>query len=199
MMNRRIFTTLFAGALLAGPALAGAAAFAQNPNWTIDKNHAEVNFQIKHAGVSTVRGSIGNVTGTVVWDEKDLSKASVNATIDATTVSTNNDARDKHLKSPDFFNVEKFPTITFKSSSVTRSNGKLQVIGDLTLAGVTKSVTLDVDGPTAPVKGMRGGLVMGFSATGLIKRSDFNFGAKYGQPILGDEVKFTIDLEADQQ
>ncbi len=197
-MNRRIFTSLFAGTLLAGASLVGTAAFAQNTNWTIDKNHAEVNFQITHAAVSTVRGSIGGVTGAVVWDEKNLAKSSVTATIDATTVSTNNEARDKHLKSPDFFNVEKFPTITFKSSSVTRVNGKLQVIGDLTLAGVTKSVTLDVDGPTPPVKGMRGGLVMGFSATGLIKRSDFSFGSKYGQPILGDDVKFTIDLEADQ-
>ncbi len=192
-MNRRLFTTLFAGMLFAGTA-----ALAQT-TWTIDKNHTQVDFQIRHAAVSNVRGSLSNVTGTVVWDEKDLSKASVNAVIDATTVSTNNDSRDKHLKSPDFFNVEKFPTLTFKSTSVTRSGGKLQVIGDLTLAGVTKSVTLDVDGPTAPVKGMQGGLVTGFSATGTIKRSDFNFGSKYSTPILGDEVKFTLDLEADQK
>jgi polyisoprenoid-binding protein YceI len=194
-MNSRLFTTLFAGLLLAGAAVS---ASAQKTDWTIDKNHTQVNFQITHAAVSTVRGSISNITGTVVWDEKNLAKSSVTATIDATTVSTNNEARDKHLKSPDFFNVEKFPTLTFKSTSVTKANGKLQVIGDLTLAGVTKSVTLDVDGPTAPVKGMRGGLVMGFSATGLIKRSDFSFGSKYSSPILGDEVKFTIDVEADQ-
>jgi polyisoprenoid-binding protein YceI len=193
-MNRRIFTALVAGVLFAGTA-----AFAQSSTWTIDKNHAEVNFQIRHAAVSTVRGSIGGVTGTVIWDPKDLSKASVTATIDTTTVNTNNDARDKHLKSADFFNIEKFPTMTFKSTAVTRVDGKLQVVGDLTLAGVTKPVTLDVDGPTAPVKGMRGGLVTGFSATGTIKRSDFGFGSKFGEPILGDEVKFTIDLEADQQ
>jgi polyisoprenoid-binding protein YceI len=192
-MNRRLFTALAAGILLAATS-----AFAQSSTWTIDKNHTQIEFQIRHAAVSNVRGSISNVTGTVVWDEKDLSKASVNAVMDATTVSTNNDARDKHLKSPDFFNVEKFPTLTFKSTSVTRVNGKLQVIGDLTLAGVTKSVTLDVDGPTAPVKGMRGGLVTGFSATGTIKRADFNFGQKYTAPILGDDVKFTIDVEADQ-
>jgi polyisoprenoid-binding protein YceI len=192
-MNRRIFS-LAAVAVL----LSGTAALAQSSTWTIDKNHTQVDFQIRHAAVSNVHGSLSNVTGTVVWDEKDLSKASVSAVIDATTVSTNNEARDKHLKSPDFFNVEKFPTLTFKSTSVTRANGKLQVIGDLTLAGVTKSVTLDVDGPTAPVKGMHGGLVTGFSASGLIKRSDFNFGQKYTAPILGDEVKFTLDLEADQ-
>jgi polyisoprenoid-binding protein YceI len=194
-MNRRLFTSLFAGVLLASSFVA---ASAQASNWTIDKNHSQINFEIRHMGVSNVRGSLSSITGTVVWDEKDLSKASVNATIDATTVSTNNDGRDKHLKSPDFFNVEKYPTLTFKSTSVTRANGKLQVIGDLTLAGTTKSVTLDVDGPTPPIKGMKGGLVTGFSATGLIKRSDFGFGSKYGVPILGDEVKFTIDLEADQ-
>ncbi len=193
-MNRRLFTTLAAGLLLTGTA-----AFAQNPNWTIDKNHAEVNFETRHMAVSTVRGSLSGVTGTVVWDEKNLAKSSVTATIDATTVTTNNEGRDKHLKSPDFFDVEKFPTLTFKSTSVTRVNGKLQVIGDLTLAGVTKSVTLDVDGPTAPVKGMRGGLVMGFSATGLIKRSDFSFGTKsMASAAIGDDVKFTIDIEADQ-
>lgn len=193
-MNRRHFTAIVVGLLLAG-----SAAFAQNPNWTIDKNHAQVDFQTSHMAVSTVRGSISGITGTIVWDEKNLSKSSVMATIDATTVTTANDARDKHLKSPDFFNVEKFPTLTFKSTSVTRVNGKLQVIGDLTLIGVTKSVTLDVDGPTAPVKGMRGGLVMGFSATGLIKRADFGFGTKsMASAAIGDDVKFTIDIEADQ-
>jgi polyisoprenoid-binding protein YceI len=193
-MNRRIFTALVAGVLLTGTA-----AFAQSSTWTIDKNHSQTDFQIRHLGVSNVRGSISGITGTVVWDEKDISKSSVNATIDATTVNTNNDARDKHLKSPDFFNIEKYPTITFKSTSVVRTNGKLQVVGDLTLAGVTKSVTLDVDGPTPPVKGMRGGLVTGFSASGVLKRSDFTFGSKFSEPILGDEVKFTIDVEADQQ
>ena len=192
-MNRRLFTALIAGVLLAG-----STAFAQSSTWTIDKNHSQINFEIRHAAVSNVRGSISNITGTVVWDEKNLAKASVEATIDTNTVSTNNDARDKHLKSAEFFNVEKFPTMTFKSTSVTRANGKLQVIGDLTLAGVTKPVTLDVDGPTAPVKGMKGGLVTGFSATGTIKRADFNFGQKYTAPILGDDVKFTIDVEADQ-
>jgi polyisoprenoid-binding protein YceI len=193
-MNRRNFI-----ALVAGVVLSATTAFAQTSTWTIDKNHSEVNFSIRHAAVSTVRGSISGITGSVTWDEKDLSKASVTATIDATTVSTNNEARDKHLKSPDFFNIEKFPTLTFKSTSVVRADGKLKVIGDLTLAGVTKSVTLDVDGPTAPVKSMQGGLVTGFSATGTIKRSDFGFGSKFGEPVLGDEVKFTIDVEADQK
>jgi len=193
-MNRRLFTAALSAALI----LSGVTAFAQSASWAIDTNHSQVNFQIRHGGVSTVRGSISGVTGTVVWDDKDPSKSSVEATINATTVSTNNEKRDGHLKSPDFFNVEKFPTLTFKSTSVTGANGKLQVIGDLTLAGVTKSVTLDVDGPTVPVKGMGGKLVTGFSATGMLKRSDFNFGSKFAAPILGDEVKFTIDVEADK-
>jgi polyisoprenoid-binding protein YceI len=190
-MNRRIFTAALSALLLSG-----ASAFAQSSSWTIDKNHTQVNFAIKHMGVSTVRGSISGGTGTVVLDEKDPTKSSVEATIDATTVSTNNDARDKHLKSPDFFNVEKYPTLTFKSTSVTSANGKLQVIGDLTLAGVTKSITLDVDGPTPPIKGQGGKMVTGFSATGTLKRSDFNFGNPKFNAMLGDDVKFTIDVEA---
>src|SRR5437879_6582551 len=117
-MNRRIFTAALSALLLTGVS-ALAQNSAQNSTWTIDKNHSQVNFAIKHMGVSTVRGSISGVTGTVVWDDKDPSKSSVEATIDTTTVTTNNDARDKHLKSPDFFNVEKYPTMTFKSTSVS--------------------------------------------------------------------------------
>jgi polyisoprenoid-binding protein YceI len=192
-MNRRIFTAAFSALLLAGVT---ASAYAQPSTWTIDKNHSQVNFQVRHMGVSNVRGSISGVTGTVVWDDKDPSKSSVEATIDANTVTTNNDARDKHLKSADFFDVAKNPTLTFKSTSVTSASGKLQVIGDLTLAGVTKSVTLDVDGPTAPIKGQGGKLVTGFSATGTLKRSDFNFGNPKFNSMLSDDVKFTIDVEA---
>jgi polyisoprenoid-binding protein YceI len=190
-MNRRIFTAALSSLLLTG-----VSAFAQSSSWTIDKNHSQVNFQVRHMGVSNVRGSISGITGTVVWDDQNPTKSSVEATIDTTTVSTNNEARDKHLKSLDFFNVEKFPTMTFKSTSVTGASGKLQVIGDLTLAGVTKSVTLDVDGPTPPIKGQGGKLVTGFSVTGTLKRTDFNFGSKFGSPMLSDDVKFTIDVEA---
>jgi len=190
-MNRRIFTASLSALLLTG-----VSAFAQSSTWTIDPNHSQVNFAIKHLQVSTVRGSISGITGNVNWDEKDPSKSSVEVTINTTTLTTNNEKRDGHLKSPDFFNVEKFPTMTFKSTAVTGASGKLQVVGDLTLAGVTKSVTLDVDGPTPPQKGMGGKLVTGFSATGKLKRSDFNFGSKFGEPMLGDEVQFTIDIEA---
>lgn len=200
-MNRRIFTSVLSVLLLTGAsafAQTSTQPSAQTSSWTIDTNHAQTDFRIRHMGVSTVRGSIGGVTGTIVWDENDLTKSSVNATIDATTVTTNNGTRDKDLKSANFFNVEKYPTITFKSTSVNRVNSKLQVVGDLTLAGVTKSVTLDVDGPTAPQKGMGGKTVIGLSATGTVKRSDFNFAPKYPAAMLGDEVQITIDVEADQ-
>jgi polyisoprenoid-binding protein YceI len=192
-MNRRIVTAALSALLFTG-----ASALAQSTTWTIDKNHAQTNFQIRHMSVSTVRGSISGVTGTIVWDEKDAGKSSVEATIDTNTVSTNNASRDKDLKSDHYFNVEKFPTMTFKSTSVSRVGSKLQVVGDLTLAGVTKSVTLDVDGPTAPQKGMGGKMVIGLSATGTIKRSDFNFAPKMPSMALGDEVQITIDVEANQ-
>jgi polyisoprenoid-binding protein YceI len=192
-MNRRIFTAALSALLLTG-----VSAFAQSSSWTIDKNHAQTNFQVRHMGVSTVRGSISGVTGTIVWDQKDPSKSSVEATIDTNTVNTNNSARDTDLKSDKFFNVAKYPAMTFKSTSISQSNGKLQVVGDLTLAGVTKSVTLDVDGPTAPQKGMGGKMVIGLSATGVVKRSDFNFAPKMPTMVVGDEVQFTIDVEANQ-
>ena len=192
-MNRRIFTAALSALLLTG-----VSAVAHNSTWTIDKNHAQTNFQIRHMGVSTVRGSISGITGTIVWNDKDPSKSSVEATIDTTTVNTNNAGRDKDLKSANYFDVEKFPTMTFKSTSVSRVGDKLQVVGDLTLLGVTKSVTLDVDGPTPPQKGMGGKQVIGLSATGMIKRTDFNFAPKMPAMALGDEVKITIDVEANQ-
>jgi polyisoprenoid-binding protein YceI len=192
-MNRRLFTAAVSALLLCG-----VSAFAQSSSWTLDSNHTQVNFQIRHMGISTVRGSISGITGAVVWDAKDPSKSSVEATITTKTVSTNNEKRDADLRSPNFFDVEKYPTMTFKSTSVTSASGKLQVVGDLTLGGVTKSVTLDVDGPTPPQKGQHDKLVIGFSISGVLKRSDFNFGQKYAAPVLGDEVRFTIYSEANQ-
>ena len=172
--------------------------FAQVSNWKIDPAHSSVNFQIRHLAVSNVHGAFSKVTGDVVWNEKDPSKSSVVANIDTDTVSTHNEKRDGHLKSPDFFDVANFPTMSFKSTAVKSVNGRLQLIGDLTLHGQTKSVTLDVEGPVPPQTN-NGKTVSGFSATGLIKRSDFNFGPKFAPPTVGDEIKFTIDLEVDKQ
>ncbi len=180
-------------------ALLGTSLQAQTSTWTIDPAHSSADFQIRHMGVSNVHGAINGVKGTVVLDEKDITKSTVEATLESATVSTNNDMRDKDLKSPSFFDVTKYPQLTFKSNSIVSTNGKLQLIGDLTLTGVTKSVTLDVDGPSAPQKGMGGKTVSGFSASGTLKRSDFNFGSKYGTAMLGEDVKFTIDVEIDKQ
>jgi polyisoprenoid-binding protein YceI len=188
----------FRPAVILAPAVllfAGVAAHA----WTIDSAHSGIEFEIRHMGVSNVHGSFSKITGTVHLDEKNMTNSSVDATIDATTVNTNEPKRDEHLKSPDFFNVAKYPTMTFKSTSVSNSGGKLQMTGDLTLAGVTKPVTLMLDGPAAPQKGQGGKTISGFSATGTIHRSEFNFGQKYTSPMLGDDVKFTIDIEMDKQ
>ncbi len=185
--------------MIAAALMVAGSLMAQSSSWSIDPAHSGVEFQIKHLGVSTVRGNFSGVTGTVVWDEKNVSASHVDAVIDATTITTGQAKRDEHLKSPDFFDVAKYPTLKFHSTSVKRAgDGKLQVIGDLTLGGQTKPVTLDVDGPAAPQKGMGGKTVSGFSATGTIKRTDFNFGQKYAAPMLSDEVKFTIDLEVDK-
>lgn len=166
--------------------------------WAIDPAHSSVTFEITHLGVSHVHGSLGGLTGTVVYNDKDVSKSTVAATIDSKTISTGVEARDNHLKSPDFFDVQKNPTITFKSTSVTNAGGRLQLIGDLTLNNVTKSVTLDLDGP-APPQTVKDKTVSGFSATGKIKRTDFNFGPKFGPAMIGDDVKFTIDVEIDKK
>ena len=181
--------------LLSGVSALGQAA----STWTIDSAHSNASFEIKHLGVSTVRGSIHHIDGKVEWDDKDPGKCSVVADLDASTINTGEDARDKHLKSADFFDVEKYPKLHFQSTQVTKVGGKYKVVGNLTLGGQTKAVTLDVDGPVPPQKGMRGGLVSGFSATTTISRKDFNFGQKYSQPMLGDDVKIVLDLEIDQK
>lgn len=190
--------TLFAS-LLGGLLLVGSHAFAQTSTWKIDSAHSDAAFQVKHLSVSNVRGSLGAVNGTVTWDEKDPTKSSVTATIETKGLDTRVQKRDDHLKSADFFDVEKNPTVTFKSTAVKREGDGFSVVGDLTLNGVTKPVTLTVDGPTPPQKNQQGKLVTGFSATGSIKRSDFGFGAKFPDAVVSDLVKITIDVEADKE
>jgi len=191
--------TLRSAALLVAASLVAAVGSAQTSTWKIDPVHSGVEFRILHLGVSHVSGSFSKVTGIVKLDEKEISHSSVEASIDVSTVNTNEPKRDDHLKSPEFFNLAQFPTITFRSTSLSKVGGKLQLTGDLTLAGVTKPVTLAVDGPAAPQKGMGGSTVSGFSATGTISRKDFNFGQKYTPPMLGDDVTFTIDIEMAKQ
>jgi polyisoprenoid-binding protein YceI len=161
--------------------------------------HTQATFEARHLSMTNVHGGISKVTGTVTWDTKDPSKDRVDAVLSPATINTGSDYRDQYLKGGDFFNVQKFPTMIFKSTSVTASGTGLKVIGVLTIAGVTKFVVLDVTGPAAPQKGMEGGLVSGLEATTTIKRTDFNFGSKCPDAIVSDAVKITIDLEMEQK
>src|SRR5271165_6393031 len=143
----RIATTAGIAAVLALPAVGATS------TWQIDPQHSAAQFSVKHMAISTVRGGFSKVTGTVIFDDKDVTKSSVDVTIDTTTVDTREPNRDKDLKSDHFFDVEHYPTMTFKSTKVEQASpGKLKVTGNLTIHGVTKEVVLDVEGPTAPVK-----------------------------------------------
>src|ERR1700760_779155 len=148
--------------------------------------------------ITNVRGGFSGVQGTVVYDPADLGSSSVDVTIDQTTLNTGDTNRDTHVKSADFLDVEKHPTITFKSRKITRDGDDLKVIGDLTIHGVTKEVTLNVDGPTEEQKDPWGNLRVGASATTKIKRSDFgltyNAALETGGIMLGDDLKLEVDV-----
>lgn len=166
---------------------------AQATTWQIDPAHANAQFSVSHLGISKVQGEFTNVTGTIQLDEKDVTKSVVNATIDVSTVYTRNDGRDKDLKE-NFFQVVKFPTMTFVSKSITRvADGKLQMTGDFTLHGVTKSVTFAVDGPSDAIKDPWGNQRRGASATATIHRSDFGI-TKY-PAMIGDDIAINLDIE----
>jgi polyisoprenoid-binding protein YceI len=175
-----------------------AAATAQTGTWQIDSNHTAAQFSVRHLGVSTVRGAFTKVTGSAKYDPADPSKGSLEATIDANSVDTRVEMRDNDLRSPRFFDAQKFPTITFHSKATKVSGpGKLQITGDLTIHGVTKEVVLDVDGPTEPIKDPMGkGMRMGASATTKVNRQDFGVSALPG--VVGDEITITIDAELTQ-
>jgi polyisoprenoid-binding protein YceI len=184
----RIALTAGLAAVLSLPAAAATS------TWQIDPAHSSAQFAVKHLMISTVRGAFTKVTGTIQFDDKDITKSTVDVTIDATSVDTRVADRDKDLKSDHFFDVEHYPTITFKSKRVEQvSPGKLKVTGDLTIRGATKEVVLDVDGPTAPVKDPWGNQRMGVNANSKITRQDF--GITYGPGMIGDEISITIDAE----
>lgn len=168
--------------------------------WDIDPAHTSAQFAVRHLMVSTVRGEFGKISGAVNLDEQDLAKSSVDATIDATSINTRVTKRDDHLKSPDFFDVAKYPTITFKSKKVeTAGEGKFKVTGDLTIHGVTKETVLNVEGSPKPFKDPSGNLRIGGVATTKINRQDFglqwNKALETGGVVVGDEVTITIDIE----
>jgi polyisoprenoid-binding protein YceI len=189
-MNRLVFTFVTALAM-------AATAAAQAGTWQIDPNHTAAQFSVKHLGVSTVRGAFTKVTGTAKYDPADPSKDSLEATIDANSVDTRVEMRDKDLRSPNFLDVQKYPTITFHSKQVkVVGPGKLQFAGDLTIHGVTKEVVLDVDGPSAPIKDPWGNQRIGTSASTKITRQDFGVNGAPG--VVGDEITITIDAELTQ-
>jgi polyisoprenoid-binding protein YceI len=168
-------------------------AMAQTQTWYLDPPHSAAQFSVRHMGISTVRGTFAKVGGVVV-DSPDLNKASVNVTIDASSVDSRVEMRDKDLRSDHFFDVAKFPTITFVSKRVEAAGaGKLKVTGDLTIHGVTKEAVLDVDGPTPPIKDPRGKQHRGVSATTTISRADY--GMNFDAGTVGDQVAIQLDVE----
>ena len=177
-----------------------APALADTTTWQIDPDHTSAQFAIRHLMVSTVRGTIGPVTGTVTIDDTDLTKSSVTAAIDAKGIDTRNQKRDDHLRSPEFFDVAKYPTLNFTSKKVEKaSDGHYRVLGDLTIHGVTKEAVLDVSGSPTPMKDPFGNTKLGGSATTRINRKDFGLNWSKsldgGGVMLGDDVDITIDVE----
>jgi polyisoprenoid-binding protein YceI len=197
----------FLARAISAVALAGALslpAVAATSTWQIDPNHSAAQFAVRHLAISTVRGAFTKVNGTVQFDDKDISKSSIDVTIDAASVDTRVADRDKDLRSDRFFDVEKYPTLTFKSTKVEQAEpGKLKVTGDLTIHGVTKQVVLDVEGPTAPVKDPWGNQRAAANATTKINRQDFGvkWNAKMdgGGLVVGDDIDITIDVEMVQK
>ncbi len=166
--------------------------------WTVDTAHSEVGFSVRHMMVSKVRGRFAKFEGTIVTAD-DISKSSVTASVDLNSIDTNNEQRDNHIRSADFFEVEKYPTMTFASTSISEQGDKYLLTGDLTLHGVTKSVTFELEvngfGPDP-----YGGTRAGFSAKGVISRDDFNIGIPMpmdgGGVVVGDKVNIDLEIEA---
>jgi polyisoprenoid-binding protein YceI len=200
-MGLKLSRTIVAAAVAAALSFPAAGATSQ---WQIDSQHASAQFAVKHLMISTVRGEFHGVTGTINWDDKDITKSTIDVTIDTTSVDTREPKRDAHLKSPDFFDVAKYPTMTFKSKKIEQvAPGKLKVTGDLTIHGITKEVILDVDGPTAPIKDPWGNTRVALNATTTVNRQDFgvkwNANMDGGGVVVSDNVNITIDAELVKQ
>jgi polyisoprenoid-binding protein YceI len=167
--------------------------------YTIDASHTHAQFSVRHMMVSNVRGELTEVSGEAVIDDSDIGRSSVNVTFKTASINSRDAKRDEHLRSPDFFDVEKFPTITFKSTKVTRSGENLQVVGDLTIRGTTRSVTLNVEELTDAITDPWGNQRRGARAAVTIDRKDFglvwNAQLDKGGVAVGDKVSITVDAE----
>ncbi len=200
---KRLSVSLFAICLAAAtPSAQQPSALPSAPagnTWRVDSAHSSAGFSVKHMMVATVRGTLGPISGTVEYDGKDVSTIKADIRIDVTKINSGNAARDKDLRDGGFFEVDKYPTMTFKSSRAQPGGaGTFRLIGDLTMHGVTKEVTLEVEGPSPVVKVQNGGLKVGATATTRINRRDF--GLNYNSVIeagavVGDDVTVTIDIE----
>lgn len=168
--------------------------------YEIDSSHSSAQFSVRHLMISNVKGEFTKMTGTIVWDPDNLAASQVRVTIDANSLNTREPDRDNHLKSPDFFDTAKYPTITFESTDIRRRNDELQVVGDLTMHGVTHGVVLDVENVTPEVRDPWGNTRVGSTATTRINRKDWgltwNTVLETGGVMVGDEVKITLDLES---
>jgi len=167
--------------------------------YKIDPAHSTAQFVVRHMMITNVRGAFSNISGNVIWDATNPSQSKVDATIDASTIQTNEPNRDTHLKGTDFLEVEKYPTITFKSTGMkSTGTNEVDLAGDLTIHGVTRPVVLKVDGPSAEGKDPWGNTRIGASATTKIKRSDFgltwNSALETGGFLVGDELKIELEL-----
>lgn len=179
--------------------LAAPLAFAQTTTWTPDAGHSEVDFAVRHMQLTTVHGRMGKVTGTIQVNDADLTKSSVQITIDVAGVDTGVPMRDNDLRGPNAFNAAQYPTATFTSTGIAKSASGYTVTGNLTLHGVTKPVTLDMDAPLGPVNGMGNKQHMGFSGTATISRTAFGIGAKVPDAMIGDQIKLILEVDAVKQ
>jgi polyisoprenoid-binding protein YceI len=169
-------------------------------NWTVDPAHSEAHFSIRHMMISNVTGDFGQISGTVQFDGTHLDKSSVAATIPVAGINTREPKRDDHLKSPEFFDLAKYPTMSFKSKKIeTLPNDEFQIIGDLTIHGVTKEVALKGPLPSKPIKDPRGKTRIGATASTQINRKDFGLSFEKtldnGGALLGDDVLVTVNVE----
>ena len=199
MTNSPLWTRLLGVLVL----LTGLHAFAQTTKWQIDPAHSDALFSVRHMGIANVHGSFSGVTGTVTLDDKNMAQSSVDATIDTTTVDTANAMRDKDLKGPNFLDVAKFPTMHFVSTKLVQTNGQWQLLGTLTLHGVTKPVTLALDTTGKEQLDPWGKTRRGFTATTTINRRDFGVvwsgTLKSGDAVVADAVKITLEIELIRQ
>jgi polyisoprenoid-binding protein YceI len=180
LLMAALFVTLGAGNLAA-----------ETTEWDVDSVHSGIYFVIRHLGIINVHGIFEKSSGTVMLDDQDISKSTVNASVDISSVETGVDARNKHLQTADFFDIMKFPMMTFQSTKIWKEGGATKMAGNLTIHGVTKPVTFDVTGPTAPIEALKA-TRRGVSATTKINRKDF--GITFDDTA-GDDVTITLEID----